>query len=488
LCCLFPASVEALFGNKRRKQREAELLAKKLAAEAAARQQKIYIATACVTVILVGIVSLILFSGMFGLGKVKKSGNRPDAKDTVDVVVVGCGLPKKSMVSLISDASEFCSACWGCCLLYCASQICLYFVISCRLYTSKLEQGWYHTVQLLEMTNVNVLAIVEPFFMNRDLCRDIPASFMTFLTETSAKGVMFTSSVEDLQKFQRPTLCLIAARTADNPKLLRQCIEKGAKFIFLEKPGAPSVEELRDMKMLAVSRQVKVFMGFNKHVTPYVRKAIALSREVEESHVFFCHNNSYETKDLAEVFTRNPEGIMKNMCIHELALLNSFFGVSVETIAKFKVNTNALFTQKLTVWQHGTTMPNPKYITDFSRCAFKITTIKGKSISVMADRCGGNISFAVVKDSTGAEVKKFEFPDQELLQKVDLLVKEDPEMMPYFFIQSDDYLELKNLVVESVLGDSNAANEVATIDTAIEALRLAEYCTQKLESAVNAAT
>jgi hypothetical protein len=107
LCCLFPASVEALFGNKRRKQREAELLAKKLAAEAAARQQKIYIAAACVTVILVGIVSLILFSGMFGFGKVKKSGNRPDSKGTVDVVVVGCGLPKKSMVSLIADASEF---------------------------------------------------------------------------------------------------------------------------------------------------------------------------------------------------------------------------------------------------------------------------------------------------------------------------------------------------------------------------------------------
>lgn len=352
----------------------------------------------------------------------------------------------------------------------------------------ELEQGWYHTTQLLKMANVNVLAIVEPFFMNPELCKDIPASFMTFVTETSAKGVMFTSSVENLPKFQRPTLCLIAARTADNPKLFTQCIEKGAKFIFLEKPGAPTVEELRDMKTLALSRQVKVFMGFNKHVTPYVRKAIALSREVQESHVFFCHNNSYETKDLAEVFTRNPEGIMKNMCIHELALLNTFFGVSVETIAKFKVNAGALFTQKLTLWEHGTTMPNPKYITDFSRCAFKITTIKGKSISVMADRCGGNISFAVVKDATGAEVKKFEFPDQELLQKVDLLVKEDPEMMPYFFIQSDDYLELKTLIVESILGDSNAANEVATIDTAIEALRLAEYCTQKLESAVKAAT
>lgn len=103
-CCInffLPSGVDALFGSKRKKQREAELLAKKLAAEAAARQHKIYVAVACVTVILVGIVSIILFSGMLVTGKGKKRGNRPDVKGTVDVVVVGCGLPKKSMVSLL---------------------------------------------------------------------------------------------------------------------------------------------------------------------------------------------------------------------------------------------------------------------------------------------------------------------------------------------------------------------------------------------------
>ncbi len=136
VCCInffLPAGVDALFGNKRKKQREAELLAKKLAAEAAARQHKIYVAIACFTVILVGILSIILFSGMLVIGKGKKRGNRPDAKGTVDVVVVGCGLPKKSMVSLsIESASVLFNLDW--CL-------CLIFYLSLKLYLNGSRVG-----------------------------------------------------------------------------------------------------------------------------------------------------------------------------------------------------------------------------------------------------------------------------------------------------------------------------------------------------------
>jgi hypothetical protein len=126
-------------GNKRRKQREAELLAKKLAAEAAARQQKIYIAVACVTVILVGIASLILFSGIFGIRKVKKSGNRPGSSGTVDVVVVGCGLPKKSMVRRTADASEYCAYVWKCYLCTVPHKSVLRIFVSFTVTCTKLE-------------------------------------------------------------------------------------------------------------------------------------------------------------------------------------------------------------------------------------------------------------------------------------------------------------------------------------------------------------
>ena len=56
-------------------------------------------------------------------------------------------------------------------------------------------------------------------------------------------------------------------------------------------------------------------------------------------------------------------------------------------------------------------------------------------------------------------------------------------MMPYFFIQSDDYLELKDRVIRSIL-EGTEAKDVATIETAIDALRLAEYCTEKLSKTV----
>ena len=52
-----------------------------------------------------------------------------DSKKVVKVVLVGCGMPKKSM-------------------------------------------GWYHLTQLLKMKDVEVLAVVEPFFCG--ICKDVP--------------------------------------------------------------------------------------------------------------------------------------------------------------------------------------------------------------------------------------------------------------------------------------------------------------------------
>ena len=96
---------DALFGNKKRKQREAELLAKQLAEEAT-RRQRMYILAGCVAAV-IGIGTLVLFADKLGISlpwkPKKKKGNRPGAKGTVDVVVVGCGLPKKSMVSPVQN-------------------------------------------------------------------------------------------------------------------------------------------------------------------------------------------------------------------------------------------------------------------------------------------------------------------------------------------------------------------------------------------------
>ena len=55
-------------------------------------------------------------------------------------------------------------------------------------------------------------------------------------------------------------------------------IEAGATHVFLEKPGAPSVKELQEMRAYAASKGVPVYMGYNKNVTPYVQKARDESR------------------------------------------------------------------------------------------------------------------------------------------------------------------------------------------------------------------
>lgn len=360
--------------------------------------------------------------------------------DTLDVVIVGCGMPKRGM-------------------------------------------GWYHLTQLLDMPNANMVAVVEPFFLNSKLCPNPPEDFTKLVKGLEAAGVKCTDSVAKLPKFTKNTLCLIAGRTNDNPSLFKACVAQGAKTIFLEKPGAPSVSELKEMSDWAKVKDVQVYLGYNKNVTPYVQKALALSKSKENARVTFCHNNSYKVNDLNECFSRNSEGMLKNMAIHELALLVSFFGVTVDTIDKFDVNTSSLFTEQLTVWVPGTTVPNEKYITDFSRIGFSVTTKSGTSVSVMADRCGGNVSYAKVMDKRGVEIEKFEFPDAETQDKVAKQCAEDPEMMPYFFVQSDDYLVLKDRVIRSAL-NNEVAEGIATIDIGVEALMLAEYFTEETKKAL----
>lgn len=151
-----------------------------------------------------------------------------------------------------------------------------------------------------------------------------------------------------------------------------------------------------------------MYLGYNKNVTPYVQKALKLSSEIPGSTVLFRHNNSYKVEELPECFARNSEGMLKNMAIHELALLVSFFGVTTDTIDKFMIDKEV--SEKLTV-DPGKWLPSQKKITDFSKIMFTASTESNKSVSVLADRCGGNVSYAAVLDAKGQEVSKFEFPD-----------------------------------------------------------------------------
>ena len=300
--------------------------------------------------------------------------------------------------------------------------------------------------------------------------------FAEFQKETEAKeGVQFFKSMADLPPIAegKKRLALISGRTADNPRLLTECIAGKCSTIYLEKPGAPTVSELEKMRDEAKAAGVAVLMGYNKNVCKYVSKAREYAAANEGSHITFVSNNAYENtaESLGECFERNREGMLKNMAIHELALLVSFFDVKVETIEKCEADKTFSSCQTL----KG---PSGNDFTDFDKIKFTITTKSGKSVSVQADRCGGDVSWAQV-DKGGVEVFRHSMPDEEDKANVEVLQKEYPGAMPYFFSQDPDYITVKERVAGHCANGTEATG-IATIDIAVETLRVAEYLTPTL--------
>mmetsp|Transcript_17935 Transcript_17935/g.36133 ORF Transcript_17935/g.36133 Transcript_17935/m.36133 type:complete len:233 (-) Transcript_17935:223-921(-) len=228
------------------------------------------------------------------------------------------------------------------------------------------------------------------------------------------------------------------------------------------------------MRDYAKSKEgVTVLMGYNKNVCKFVRKA----REYQAAnggHITFVSNNAYENtpESLGECFERNREGMLKNMAIHELALLVSFFDVTVENIATCTADKEFSSCQTL----KG---PSGADFTDFDKIKFTITTKSGKSVSVQADRCGGDTSYAKVEQD-GKEVFRHSMPDEEDKAMVKALEAKYPGAMPYFFSQDPDYITVKERCA-AFCATGKEPEGVASIDIAVETLRVAEYLTPTIQ-------
>ena len=110
------------------------------------------------------------------------------------------------------------------------------------------------------------------------------------------------------------------------------------------------------------------------------------SKTVESAHLEFVHNNAYKKEELTECFSRNSEGMLKNMAIHELALLVSFYDVTVENIESVVADKDYSSVQ---------TLPGPsgKEFTDFDKIKFTITTKSGKQGECEDEAQGGASRF-----------------------------------------------------------------------------------------------
>ncbi|CAM9359753.1 unnamed protein product, partial [Heterosigma akashiwo] len=327
--------------------------------------------------------------------------------------------------------------------------------------------GWYHAKQVLDgdIPSASLKAVVEPWFLGGGASSPPGQTFAAWKAEVEGAGsTSFHANVADLT-FGPTDLALVAGRTADNPRLLREIVDKGCKFIYLEKPGAPTVAELEGMAQYAEANGARVFMGYNKNVTKYVKLARDFETQTPGAVTTFIHNNAYKPEELGECFERNCEGMLKNMAVHELALLVTYYDVTVDNI------------DSVTFDEEYTSCQTINGFTDFDKIGFTIATKSGKTVSVKANRCGGSYSNAIV-EVNGTEAFKSVTPDEELEKVVAEKQAAHPSYMPYFFLQHDDYVTLKESVSKHIADGLDGYPEgIATIAIAIDTLKVAESLT-----------
>jgi hypothetical protein len=120
--------------------------------------------------------------------------------------------------------------------------------------------------------------------------------FALWSKESASKySTSFVSSVLDLPLPSQPCVVLISGRTADNPRLLTECISAGCKGIYLEKPGAPMVSELQKMRDKAESVGITVLMGSTRTCASTCARLASLRRPCRG-----CTSPSYRTTRTSE--------------------------------------------------------------------------------------------------------------------------------------------------------------------------------------------
>ncbi len=358
--------------------------------------------------------------------KISESDQSHILKNTINAVVIGVGLPERSI-------------------------------------------GWLHLTQLLKMDSVCVRHIVEPWWLDKKQVKtDGGKEFVAACEalELSQRGIGFHTSVKELPSLDTngPCLVLIASRTTDAPTLFKAAVEKGATHIYLEKPGAQNICELREMMELAERAGVAVILGYQKTVSDYVKQAYEASREWRSNvvNLRFEHHNPYPPEEIERVFRANPEGMLLNQCCHELALWSQ----------KWKLKPKDLV--DVIVHPQDTKLERFGELEDFSKLGFTATTTHGRNFTLVASRCGGTDSRITMQKGIVGEKKIFVQGSPELHRQAERMLAESPNKAWYYPLFESDYLKLKKEFVAHILaGQDGVPLDAPTLKDAASVLELA---------------
>eukprot|EP00747_Dinoflagellata_sp_TGD_P056369 gnl/TRDRNA2_/TRDRNA2_150052_c1_seq3.p1 gnl/TRDRNA2_/TRDRNA2_150052_c1~~gnl/TRDRNA2_/TRDRNA2_150052_c1_seq3.p1 ORF type:complete len:426 (-),score=79.63 gnl/TRDRNA2_/TRDRNA2_150052_c1_seq3:56-1279(-) len=383
--------------------------------------------------------------------KLKTSNGEAIAK--LQIIAVGCGEPKKAM-------------------------------------------GWYHLTQLLEMSSVDVRislhAVIEPWYLGKGKGGPGSSRFEAFCEElrTAHPKIQFYACVQDMPALlpspDTATMALISGRTCDAQASFEAMILKGVTHVYLEKPGAETTAQLNSMREVAASKGVSVLMGYNKNAAQYSRDGLAEFQRRKASLgigplVTLQHCNAISPDEL-KAFMLGPggEGMVHNMCCHELALAATLFGVTRDRITRVTI-----------VPEKSELLDLGEKRADWKSLCFRLQ-VKGASlpeIQFSIDRCGGNFSAMHVEDAIdgkGTSTMSFRTPNAEHEKWVEKAQAEDPEIRSYFLLQKPDYSYLKRAFFEHIFGGKpGAPPELVGIDGAVQTLELADFLKPTLKECMS---
>lgn len=337
--------------------------------------------------------------------------------------------------------------------------------------------GWYHAKQILEgrVARTTLAGIVEPFLLGPGRDTGDAAELRQWL-HSHASSVPLFDSVRSLGMTPpEHSYALIASRTQDMPRLFQELVDQGFRNIYLEKPGADSLADLEAMAELSRQKGVRVAVGYNKNVARYVTEARSRAADLPGSEITFIHMNPYEEAALDECFERNSEGMLKNMMIHEIALMCTYWSIRAQDVAEVILHDD----QTVLETRRG---PSGRHYTDFSKLGFTLVTHSGSKVSARADRCGGNFSAAEVALDGNIELTSVT-PDAKLEEEMRELESKSPGCQGYFYLQDGDYITLKERFAAHIAdGSPGLPVGLASIEVGVEALKVAELLEEKCRS------
>mmetsp|Transcript_402 Transcript_402/g.602 ORF Transcript_402/g.602 Transcript_402/m.602 type:complete len:344 (+) Transcript_402:1-1032(+) len=330
--------------------------------------------------------------------------------------------------------------------------------------------GWYHAKQILdgEVPEGRLTHVVEPWLLGPG--RD--SSFGKEFAEW-ARGLESVECLDSVEKLPiakgKSELVVVSARSADNGRLTREVLEKGYKAVYLEKPGALLANELEDLHRFSETCEAMVMMGYVKNCAKYVKQLLDEVRKRSSSKsslsITFVHSNAYKKEELPECFERNCEGALKNMVIHELALIATFFDVQSNSITSLSCDHSETSVQSYNGFE------------DFEKGSFTIKRKNESDLKIQFDRCGGQYSEAILCIDK-QEVLRTRCPDDELTSFFQKKQEEYPHLLPYFITQHHEYIELKRKGCKlAIQGERTLPVDTAGLQVGVEALKLAEELT-----------